>query len=62
MVELTDGVVWLRVVCFCGSEAAGILGLNTFTPFHVPCHMIQVQGESRITSHVVASRKVFVTF
>ena len=27
-------------------------GLITFTPFHVPCHMTQVQGESRITSHL----------
>ena len=27
-------------------------GLITFTPFHVPCHMTQVWGESRITSHV----------
>ena len=27
-------------------------GFITFTPFHVPCHMTEVQGESRITSHL----------
>ena len=28
------------------------MGLITFTLFHVPCHMTQVQGESCISSHV----------
>ena len=26
----------------------GWMGLITFTPFHVPCHTIQAQGESHI--------------
>ena len=30
----------------------GQMGLITFTPFHVPCHMTQAQGESRIMSRV----------